>query len=626
MLQNFYAPLPAFLRRNRPALVAIGVFLFLLIKPAYIAYLRHHVAVKYPEIWRDLPTNGRFRLLLPGLTSTLFGDQSQYSARVHQILLHGFPVNPYWREERGLHSWFHQFIPMYALAGVVWICGGDMNLGWIVAVAILGALWFLLFYHAFRWWSVRDDVAIPLALFSILFPDIYFFLLDINFSPAITWERYAVTFFQHFSIVRPYSYRMPSNFLTQLPLCFLFVRTWKMMNAPGRGLREAVWVGLGYGALAAVHVYVFIVGMATLSVMAVCSWILDQSRASRWRPALALAIALGLSAAYFALLLHVSAPHTSSIDSMELQRLEHSRRFYLITLIYPLFACFGFYQGKREQGARRNAWHFLAMTQIAVFLCRNAQVILGVTIQPFHFIPMGSLTGCFMVFLWLSGVLARVSWWNRHVALAVSLGIVLWALSNEKAGAEQTYRMFGLPLDTDAGLQWVESNVPKDGLVLSLSAEVNHLIPIYTSAKTQFAPWSPNLSSPFTTDHWIYKIAQLLKTCHADVDRFLADRMPKGEAADRMFARGNAEMQLMGKVDRVFSECSLWDVRFLRDCPRRIAAMSETAKPIDPPFYLWVDSTDNRYLEETPESFGGRVAFANALVRIYKFAGPESAD
>ena len=148
------------------------MFFFLLLRPAYIVFLRHQLQARMPEQWAQMDTNGSFRLLVPKLYAARYHDEARYAARIQQVLVHGFPYNPYWREDRGIKGSLHDSIGIYLLSAVALLCGGNLTLTWVVAVALIGALWFLLFYAVFRTWSGRPDVAVPLARFSVLFADL----------------------------------------------------------------------------------------------------------------------------------------------------------------------------------------------------------------------------------------------------------------------------------------------------------------------------------------------------------------------------------------------------------------------------------------------------------------------
>ena len=283
--------------------------------------------------------------------------------------------------------------------------------------------------------------------------------------------------------------------------------------------------------------------------------------------------------------------------------------------------------GLETQPGRRWAWLILTAAQLAAFCSRNGQVLAGVMIQPFHFIPLASFTGCLMLMLWLAESLARSAWWSRRAAWACGLAVVLLALSNEKSSAERTYRMLGLPRDVEAALDWVDRSVETDGLVVSLSAEANKTIPLYTKAKVQVSPTDPNVASPFTADEYFLSVARLLKTCAVEPRRFLEERWLLSGPKNALLGRIGAEQRL-GKVDRALLEPAMWfypqyawdksDVPILAG-RERIIELYAAAQPVARPFFLWVDQKDEPYFRKSPETLGGRLVYQNSTIRLYAF-------
>ncbi|MBI4057615.1 MAG: hypothetical protein HY399_08730 [Elusimicrobia bacterium] len=614
--------------KTAPIPVALGLFCFLLFRPAYMACLRHQMQVRLPQEWAQLSTNGSFALLVPQLFASRYHDEAHYASRVHQIFLHGVPHNPYWREDRSPGSWVHDSVCFYLLAGISLLFGGNLNLTWIFTTALLGALWFLLLHRVFWWWCGRHEVAIPLALFSILFPDLYIWLLDINFNVTTNWERYAATFFQHHCTIRPQFYRLPSLFLSLFLLCLLLLKTWQFASRPQRYILGSMLLGLGYGFMALVHSYEFVFGMATLTVFLGTAWIFPQAKLCRANLIAIFLSALAATVGY-AVFMILSVEPQARKDSLELMGLVHSHRPYLITLIHLLTAGFGLHQMRQETDPpRRAVWLLLTSAQLAVFLCRNSQVITGITMQPYHFIPMGSFLGCLMLFLWLSRTLSGKPWWDKRLGIAASLLIAVWAFSNEKASAERNYLMMGMPRDTEAALGWVRDRVVQDSLILSLSMETNQAVPLYTSAKVQVATISVPVAGPFSKEKFLYKIAQLLKTCRVDVDRFIQERWLLPKDLERVRTQGYREQSLLQKVDTLALEQGVWFYSYMHgnlsdqpilEAQQRLKALVTEVPPLKGPYYFWINEKDTPFIREPPERRGGNLVYRNNSVRIYEF-------
>jgi hypothetical protein len=614
--------------RSVPLAIAAALFVFLLLRPVYISRLRARESARSPETWKRLTTNGSFNLLVPALVGTRYHDESLYAARVREVLLHGLPTNPYWPEDRGLGSWIHDCVSIFILSGFALLCGGNLTWAWAVAVAAVGAVWFLWFHALFHRWSGRDDVAVPLALFCILFPDFSRWLLDVNFNVSINLDRYAAVFFQVQSGIRPLFYRLPADFLSSLLLAGLFTLTWRMIGRQEKRVWPAALLGAAYGLLILVHAFTFAFGAATLAALAVVVWGFDFPAASRRAAAIALVSAGAVTACYLLLMTGTEDAQTRR-DSLELVGLVKTHHFYLITLVHVLMAAFGARQLSRETDPERRAvWLVLIAAQGGAFLCRNAQVVLGVMMQPFHFIPLGSFFGSLMLFMWLAKTLSERRWWNRRAGMAAALTIAGWALLNEKASAEKTYRLFGLPKNEEAGLQWVRANAAKDALVLTLSMQTNENVPLYTQAKVMSAPIGLNVSGPFSKEKYYFKIAQLLKTSRADADRFLAERWVTPGEHEALRGRLYREEFTLQKADTDAFEAAEWFYPFMygidADAPSaegraRIRALVAELPPLDGPYYLWVNARDEHLLREPPAAGGGRLVFENETVKIYSF-------
>lgn len=614
-------------RRGLPALAAAAVFGLLLFRPAYIAHLRDALRRDDPRAWDALATNGSFRLLVPQLISFRYHDEAFYAGCAREVLAHGRPYDHFWRG--GVGSWVQDSLSLFALAAAALPFGGDMNRAWVATVAALGAAWFLLFFSVFRWWSGKDEVALPLALFSTLFPDLYTWLLDVNFHLQVNVERYAHVFFQQAAEVRPHFYRLPSGFLSEFILCLLFLGAWSLSVAPRRKPLSALALGAAFGLMAWVHPFEFVFGMATLMVLSVAVWLLPPSGGRRWNVSLAFAAALPVAALCAGAISRSVAPQDWK-DHLELLGAVFTRRPFLITLIHLIFAGFGARLMRAEKDERRRAaWLLLICAQLGIFLCRNAQVVFGYYVQPFHYIPLGSFMGCLMLFLYGAQRLASVRSWNRTAGLTLSAVIFIWALANEKAAAESTYKLFGLPRASEAALDWANGSIPPDSLVLSISMMTNESLPLYTRAQG-YVSTLQLFKAPFTQAAYLDKVARLLKTFRVDPDRFLAERWLLPSARAKLSGELDHEERGLGVVDLKKLEPAEWFFSFNRDYQddasvirRRgeLKALVEKAEPLPGPYYLWVNADDAALLREKPESRGGVRVYSAGGIDIYQFSG-----
>jgi hypothetical protein len=610
------------------AFAAAGVFLFLLLRPAYISVLRRRMQAADPAAWAQLPTTGRVALLLPSDIATRYHDEACFAARVQQILLHGAPFNPYWREDRQTITMLHDCVSAYLVAAVAFLCRGDLNRTWVVAVALIGALWFLLFYALFKEWCGRDDVAVPLALFSILFPDLYVWLLDVNFNVHVTWVRFYSVFFQDRSFIRPQFYRLPSLFLSYLLLVALFRWTWLLASQKRLRPFAAAALGLGYGLMTFVHPFESVFGMASVTIFLLAVWLLAAPRETRLNLLTVVLAGLVVPGVY-AFVMWVATDPRVRMDTLEMDGMVRSRHFYLITAVHALFAGFGLFQRSRESDeTRRQTWLFLACSQAAAFACRNTQVLTGTMLLPFHYITLGSFTGCLMLFLWGSRALSGRSWWTARAGAAACAVILAWGAFNEKKAAENTYQLFGLPADAEAALDWTRGHLPMDALVLSLSMETNEEIVLYTQAHAQVPPASPPASGFFSKDQYLRKVAEELVTCRVDVDRFLAERWLDLKDKLPLLAEISRDAVERQRVNLRLYEPAEWFYPYVyadmtgtseAQGRARLRELVAQTPPLSGPFYLWVNAQDEHLLKAPPESFGGALVYRNATVRIYEF-------
>ncbi len=607
-------------------LMTAGVFVLLSLRPLYIAHLRERMRVEQPQAWASLTTNGSFKVLLPHLLTMRYRDEVLYSSCVRQIVLHGLPRNPWWPGE-GLGGWIQNSIALYLLAVPAFLTGGDMNRAWLVSVAVIGALWFYLFYRVFLGWSGKKEVAAPLALFSTLFPDLYFWLLDVNFSVSVNLERYAAVFFQSNGELRPHFHRLAFPFLSVLLLCLNYVGAWKLSCQAGRKPVAAALLGACFGLMAWVHPFEFAFGMATLMTFTAYAWLPPAEPVRRWNlsVAFAAALAVGLPCAAG---VSLSVPADLWREHLEFLDAVYSRRPYLITVVHLLFAGAGLWALSRESDpARRNAWRLLISAQLAVFMCRNVHVVMGFHVQPFHYIPAGSFMGCLMLFLYGAGRLAAARRWTPAAGMAATLAVAGWGLANEKATAESLYRVFGLPRATEQAFVWASERLPEDSLLLTLSMMTNESIPLYSRSRPATSPLS-FVTSPFYGDDVLRATARVLKTSRADADRFIAERWPPPSVAAALRAQVTVEQRTASHLDPKKLEPVEWftshhreylDDKLVLKHQDRLRALVKEVEPLKPPFYLWVDAADEHLLTQDPEKFGGRAVYRSDGVVIYEF-------
>jgi hypothetical protein len=613
-------------KRSFAVLVPSLLFLLLIFRPLYASYLREKAAAADPAAWAAHPLNGRFSMLVPQLAASRVRDEVTYASGVQQIRVHGRPYSPYLREHRALHEWTMNFIPFYLVAAVGAVAGLGISWTWILAGALTGALWGLLFYLVFARWTDRPAVAAPLALFCGFYLDFHGLLLDVNFSPALNLARLAQTFAPQGAQLLPHWHRMTSPFLSVLMTAGLLLAAWRLAQCARPRYGAAAALGAGLAAMAFAHSFEFVFGGASFALFAVWAWLKGHPR--RKDLALALAVCVLLSALLSAWLFF-SRDARAWNDTLEISGLLRSRRFYKIAAVHLLVAALAAWKarGAREPW-RRDAWALLACAQAAAFLCRNSQVLTGLLLQPFHYIPMASLFGSLVFYLWGAEKLAAWKAWGNRAGLAAGAAVVLAVFVFQKGLAERTYPLLGLPRDMEAALDWTDANLPKDALVLSLSMEANLALPLYTKAKLPVQPVSAPYAAIIRRDEHILRLAQLLKGAGADAPRFLKERwLPPGEWMSRMDRLQRLQVG-SATTDLALVETVEWFATYLygrltdqdiADAHRDVLAALPEAKDPPRPFWLWVGPHDAPLLKTAPEKRGGRLVYENASTRLYAF-------
>lgn len=607
-------------------LSAAALFFLLIYRPLYASYLRSEEARRDPAAWAARPLNGSFSVLVPQLATSRVRDEVTYASTVNQIRVHGFPYSAYLREYRAPHEWAMNFVPAYLVAAVGVLTRTGPSWSWALTVALTGALWALFFFALFQKWAGKPELAVPAALFCAFYFDLHSWLLDVNLSPAVNLLRLRQTFLPDGALLLPHQHRMTSPFLSVLLMCLLLLAAWRLARETKARPGAAALLGFGLAAMSFVHSFEFVFGGATFALFAVWAWLAKHPR--RKDLALALAACVALSAALSAWLFFSRDP-AAWRDTLDISGLRHERPFYKMALLHLLVAGLAVWKGRgAAEPWRRDAWLLLAASQAAGFLCRESQVFTGLLLQPFHYIPMASLAGALVFYLWGLETLAASGRWTPRVGAAATAAVMLAGFLFQKRVAENSYPVLGLPADMEAALSWTDGNVPKDGLVLSLSMEANLALPLYTKAKLPVQPVSAPYAAIITRDEHIRRLAGLLKSAGADAPRFLAERwLPPGEWARRMDRLQELQVR-QATVDLALVETIEWYATYLYGrvtdadiaaAHRDVLAALPEAKELPRPFWLWVGPYDAPLLKTAPEKRGGRLVYSNPSTRLYAF-------
>lgn len=608
---------------RRALLLAVLVFGVFLVRPLLSRCLRARDARRDPAAWAENRANGRFAVLLPGLYGTRYYDESAYAARVHQVLLHGVPYGPYWREHRRLKDWYYELIPNYVLAGFAALCGGDLNVAWLLVVAVVAGGWAALWFWIFSAWCGRDSIAAVLALFLSLFPDFNVWLLDINLDAGLSAWRWSSVFVQRGAVLLPLTHRLYSQHLSFLAVCLLLAALWRLAVEQRLRPVASLALGLAFSSLVLVHSFEYALAMSVVALLpfAAEAFGLRAVRRNLW---LCLAAALVGTAVYLAFQFSTSTELGKLVPA--LPAAPGGRRFHPMTVVHLAIAAWAWMRARREASTARSAvWLVLGAAQAGAFLWRNMELLIGRDVEFFHMIPMSGVLGSAAIFLAFSESLARMKRWRRSTTLGAVAVLIAVALGREAAGAAASYRMLGLPRDIEAGCAWLSKNAPLDGLLLSPSLEVNMLAALYTPVKVETMPLDAPVQFVFSREQHLLRLARLLKTLRIDPDRFAAarwltpaSRRPlEDEAARAIVHEGRAitpellEALVWFRGDFTATEKSVLAGR------RRLKELYASAQPIAPPFYVWVNAHDRPLLLESPERWAGRPVFESGSVALY---------
>ncbi|MCX5787265.1 MAG: hypothetical protein NTX64_01970 [Elusimicrobia bacterium] len=607
-----------------------AMFALFWVRPLLMRHWRAREARLDPAAWSRVETNGSFALLGLHAFPTRYVDETFYANKMQVILKHGFPYNPHWREDRTFGSWFSSdFLSLYLLAPLIWLAG-DLNWGWVLAEALVGAAWFLFLFRLLRDWCGKEEAAAPLAAAGVLFFDAAIWLLDVNRDWRLDASRWLSVFLYRGSLVLPHYYRLPALFMATLLLCLTLVAAWRL-SVSGRRPWAAVMTGLAFGLMRGVHSFEYAAGMATLGFFAAASTWLKPRREGAANLWLAFGAAVAVTVAWLGVE-HLAVGTKALGDTLARVCLERTHRFYPQSLLHVAVAVVALWLGRREADARRQAaWSILACGELGVFALRNAQVVLGYTTQPFHLIPVGGLFAVLMLLMLVSRALARMPRWNGSAALAAILALACWGVAREVQGARRGYRFFGIPRDTDAALAYVRENLPNDALVLSLSMPANLYLPLYTRASVlSFPQPNPFLSAPHPYSVYLGKTAQLLKSAGVDASRFVAERWLDGPALESMSLRLDREVNQEGRADLDLVDKSWWsdlsgcrnvDADPVSEQKLRFLELVRSAEPVSGQWYLWLEDRDRPLLDAAPEKRGGRLLWRQGLVSLYSFGG-----
>ena len=147
-------------------------------------------------------------------------------------------------------------------------------------------------------------------------------------------------------------------------------------------------------------------------------------------------------------------------------------------------------------------FYFLISFLLGGIACLNAQVILGYTIQPYHWVatgidPLVVIMLCYLIYQILNttyrekrlnDVLLAVKKNHKPLCIILILLFSAYGAYYHTMYSLNTYKYYTLPETTVDAFNWLDENTKVDDVVLSCSIENICLIPVHTH-NNNFIPW-----------------------------------------------------------------------------------------------------------------------------------------
>lgn len=605
--------------------VAAFTFLSFFLVPSRVASLRRRLERRAPEQWAAVTNNGPFRSVSP-YEDLGYSDEGLYAARVRQTALHGLPYGP-WSGHRTFRSWLFDSLMFYPVAAFVWICGGDLTYGWVLARAALGTCWFLMILLILRAYSREEKCSLVAGTFAFFFLDTLRETVGLLFhlfqdpSTMVSRVKYVPgTLFLPISLFL----RMPVPSVGLLWLAAGIAAAVGLGLSSRRRLFGSIAVGLFCGLLCLVHFFDWVSCVLALFLLA-AAMRMDRasSAAGRANLSTAAATAAVVSAAYY--LLAKSLTEDLMRDLIDRSG-TWGRHFSPVSIPIMLLALLFWALGRRREGAQRWFWYSAAALEAAAALLANLSLALGYDLMfPDHAVHPAAFMAILALMCWgleRAAVVRRLA----PQALTVTAFICCWSVFRSKAWADLHYKLYGIPQDVAAASRWLDDHAPKDSTLASISAPLTWLLPSELEMRFPVTVANPVCGEPVRTDDNLRAFASVLTTLDVDVARMGDERWR--HAAEINVARGEIE-NLTGNTDWDAMERSLWPFFLIDVAPWRAGALqtawarietyAREARPLPRPFYAWIQERDAALLRRPPETLGGRLVYRNASVKLFLF-------
>lgn len=602
-------------------------FLSFFLVPSRVQKLRRRLANQLPDQWAKVANNGPFRVVLP-YKDLGYTDEGLYLARSRQIVLHGLPYGP-WLGNRTLGSWVFDALMFYPAAAFIWAAGGNLTLGWTLAHAVVGCGWILMLFLVFRAHSKDEDYSLMFAALVFFFSNTFTEAANLTVrafrDPATLMPKLANL---PSSLFLPASLwgRLPSPSVSFLWVAAVLAAAILLSRSPKRRPWASLAVGAACGLLCLVHFFEWLSGVIAICLLAAAFWReRETTKPGRFNATLAAAVAATVSAAYYLFAQRMTADTMHDVIDLNST---WGRTFNPLSIPFALTALLFWALSRRREGTRRDLFLAAAAVEAAAFVTANLSLVLGYDMQFGEHAAYAA--AC-------AAIIAGVCWLmekedlKKHLlphAFVLTAFFCAWFAFKSKAWADTHYKMYGIPRDVASAYGWMNANVPKDSLLVALSAPINFLTPLEAEMRSPVS-FAQLAGEPVTTEANLRAFATMLKTLEVVPERFLQERWRIGDMSERDRA---AQLEdLTGDLDWEDREKILWPF-FLRldttpdphdprraEAWRQILGYIQDAQPVRQPFYAWVQKGDEALLRRTPAQSGGRLIYRNPTVSLYSF-------
>jgi hypothetical protein len=394
--------------------------------------------------------------------------------------------------------------------------------------------------------------------------------------------------------------------------------------SPSRRTAASFALGAASALLAFGHPFEWVFASGGLICFFALSSLRGLSPEGRWNLGWASLASAVLSASYAAFSTRL---HSQSMPDI-VSRVGMSVEFYPGSLLHLGWGLLFLWKSGRESGVRARLWTMWSALEFMVFASVFIPYVLGYNLLFYpHLSRLGEVAVLLALACWSlerEPLLRRI---EAHAWVLAAM-VFLQVYMREKAWSDTHYKIFGTPGRIEEGMRWLNARAPGEPLVLSLSAVTTQLLPARTDARSLVTDGSPAWGSPVSNERIFRGLARLLVTARADAELFLRERWYGVQAHDYLkqqtayFTRSvSLEACEAANWPYFLLNNSGWSEPVVRARAQELKRYLREEKPLETPYYLWVNRSDEKFLTKPPESFGCRLVYENPGMRLFFFSG-----